>query len=928
MLKTLLQKRYYIPFVCVTLFVALILGMILPYRLAIGGQGILSIAVFGGSGAEVQIPETPNVVVFVKGDNFTPSDLTTKDWVNETKVGYKLTAEPLPPNVVVLGTPLMEGESVTNLDLTKGGVSYYRDGVEIFHCLPRITVDGKSTDLIVSSKTLESSSDLSKKSAGYSGTLADGTQVSVSIWASPIRDDTGEKISFTPIVDLPAFTYDYVFTCGKDITSIRYYESLGFHMGVIPHEISLDKDGEGELGNATGIRFISDKDIGGYTFQDVADKANRVTWVVKDGQFIVLFHFAGLKAGETFYNDGYFGSGEGTSNQNDATGYLSGSHFTNSIGDGNVTKLGLKFDDASPTGTCRIGLYADTSSAPGALLGGGVNTVTVANGWVEDTGLNIAVTDGTHYWIGYSMSADNTLKVESTTNYWKSFAYANLPNPFGAAALDSSYGYCMRAYVVLAVVDPSITNTPSSKNYGAVQTSTTYWAKGSDPSLITPTSDTKVPTTDSTSNNTWACSQIRLPTGDGDSSGTWTASTGTRTECINEADWDGTAGNTADYVTSPTVAGSYYLSTFTAFSIPSTANVTSLTLWQYIRENTAGTNDWDEVLKVGSTRYTTESNRNPGTTSTWYSVVYATNPSTSAAWTYDEINGNSANASRNLAQFGGEGDDLNPAFRINAQYLEVKYTVTAGTNYTVLDETSADYKDALVGTTDGGGFFLFTTATPSIPTGATVDNLTIVLTACDWDVHTADTNDIRAAVSVNGTNYLTTASTNNPGVVPATYSYAFTTNPLTTVAWTPGDINGTSSAPLQKIGCNSTDLIPDVGVSSLYAVVYYSKPLTDAQSTFAVTNNGTVAVNISFSSTNFTGASGWILGTPDATHARLTVYISGATSGTILTNAQQQLISALATSGVKYWELKLETPTAFADGTEKEAIITLTAVAS
>jgi hypothetical protein len=401
-----------------------------------------------------QIPENPNAVVFVKGDNFTPSDLSSKDWADETKVGCKLSASLLPPNVKVLGTPLMEGDSITCLDLQNGGFGYTRNGVEIFQCLPRITVGGITTDLIVPSKILKVGNDAAKKkeTIGYSGTLSDGTQVSVSIWASPIRDDTGVQLNFTSPIGLPAFNYELVFTTSK-VDTLRFFTAnkirpFNFKAQDYPLKDSTQFDFPVDVRPV--INFLSEGEyVANYTFSDLYERAKSAYLKIDSGAVVIGFRFDGLAIGEQFDNDGYFGSGEGTSNQNDATGYLSGSHFINTVGDGNVTKLGFKFDDASPNGTCRIGLFADTGGVPGALLGGGVNTVAVANGWVEDTGLSIAVTNGVHFWIGYSMSADNTVKTEGTSNYWKAFAYANLPNPFGAAALDASYGYCMRAYVVL-----------------------------------------------------------------------------------------------------------------------------------------------------------------------------------------------------------------------------------------------------------------------------------------------------------------------------------------------------------------------------------------------------------------------------------------------------------------------------------------------
>jgi hypothetical protein len=53
--------------------------------------------------------------------------------------------------------------------------------------------------------------------------------------------------------------------------------------------------------------------------------------------------------------------------------------FQNTAGTGNLTKLEILFDDATPTGAVRLGVYADNNGASGAqLLDAG--TVNVANG--------------------------------------------------------------------------------------------------------------------------------------------------------------------------------------------------------------------------------------------------------------------------------------------------------------------------------------------------------------------------------------------------------------------------------------------------------------------------------------------------------------------------------------------------------------------
>jgi len=110
-----------------------------------------------------------------------------------------------------------------------------------------------------------------------------------------------------------------------------------------------------------------------------------------------------------------------------------------------------------------------------------------------------------------------------------------------------------------------------------------------------------------------------------------------------------------------------------------------------------------------------------------------------------------------------------------------------------------------------------------------------------------------------------------------------------------------------------------------------SNPVQDGDCTFTITNDGSIAIDISIRATNFIGSpSGdWILGTPDATHARLTAYYSGQNpaSGLVLTTSAQAFYSNLAASAMKMWDFEFETATSFADGNPKTSTITLTATA-
>jgi hypothetical protein len=109
---------------------------------------------------------------------------------------------------------------------------------------------------------------------------------------------------------------------------------------------------------------------------------------------------------------------------------------------------------------------------------------------------------------------------------------------------------------------------------------------------------------------------------------------------------------------------------------------------------------------------------------------------------------------------------------------------------------------------------MFTFPVFSIPSGATIDNLTVYFRARDAS---SGVNNICASIKIN-TNYYNGSSVDPTSSWPATdYSYSWTTNPAGG-AWTAAAIN----SALTQFGVYSNDLTPNVQVSKVYAVVTYS----------------------------------------------------------------------------------------------------------
>lgn len=106
-------------------------------------------------------------------------------------------------------------------------------------------------------------------------------------------------------------------------------------------------------------------------------------------------------------------------------------------------------------------------------------------------------------------------------------------------------------------------------------------------------------------------------------------------------------------------------------------------------------------------------------------------------------------------------------------------------------------------------------------------------------------------------------------------------------------------------------------------------PMDDPECHFTMTNNGTDAVGISISATDFAGGDDWTLvsASPGTGEARMKAGKEGDNDESemvTLTTGDKAFISSLAASESKKWELKLETGT-FTDGVAKTSTITLTA---
>lgn len=147
------------------------------------------------------------------------------------------------------------------------------------------------------------------------------------------------------------------------------------------------------------------------------------------------------------------------------------------------------------------------------------------------------------------------------------------------------------------------------------------------------------------------------------------------------------------------------------------------------------------------------------------------------------------------------------------------FPITLSTRWDkVDDENDGDTTYLTHGTTAGYALFNFTTF--AVPTGSIVTKLEITYTARDV---TGGVNNLRAALRVGGTNYLTTDTGIDLGTGYLAVTYAYVVNPKTSAVWTVADINGIGTNPLQQFGVNSSDANPAFRITSVTARVSYTQ---------------------------------------------------------------------------------------------------------
>jgi hypothetical protein len=111
---------------------------------------------------------------------------------------------------------------------------------------------------------------------------------------------------------------------------------------------------------------------------------------------------------------------------------------------GRVEEIHLRVK-ASTSGNVTLGVYADSSGSPGALLATTASTLVSSDSERYLTialTSSLAVTYGTYYWIAFNSDVSIVgARVETSTRRYKAYAYASLPDPAGSGySSDTTYG--------------------------------------------------------------------------------------------------------------------------------------------------------------------------------------------------------------------------------------------------------------------------------------------------------------------------------------------------------------------------------------------------------------------------------------------------------------------------------------------------------
>jgi hypothetical protein len=226
---------------------------------------------------------------------------------------------------------------------------------------------------------------------------------------------------------------------------------------------------------------------------------------------------------------------------------------------------------------------------------------------------------------------------------------------------------------------------------------------------------------------------------------------------------------------------------------------------------------------------------------------------------------------------------------------------TGTTGWNLVDESSVDDADYIICGSNGASYrFDFSAFT--IPAGATINSLAVTYRSQDV---TSGANRVNAVLTVDANFSAHATNTDNPvDTAFTTYTKTWTTNPITTSAWTVDEINGVAGATeLQQFGVHHSDCAPTIQTSWVYATVDYTYDDTTAptlqSSTIAAAGTSIALVFSEIVIPGAGGDAGWTIDMSGGTGEGLS-YASGSGTDTLVYTITGRTIDQDETGTVAY----------------------------
>jgi len=161
----------------------------------------------------------------------------------------------------------------------------------------------------------------------------------------------------------------------------------------------------------------------------------------------------------------YIGLSTQDNQYSENTGSINGMRFLCGQG-GSLAKIEIYFQEASPSGNARLGVYSDNAGVPNTLLLD-AGEVAIANGWVEIDGLELEVENGTYYWLAFTLSAQNFVYYlsgqPSNSHAYGAHTYGALPSTFPSPNYNTNQ-FTMRATIVSHIASDGARYVESDSN--------------------------------------------------------------------------------------------------------------------------------------------------------------------------------------------------------------------------------------------------------------------------------------------------------------------------------------------------------------------------------------------------------------------------------------------------------------------------------